>query len=1619
MPPIHLLNELRYLVPSEFESKLLRSGIYSSDDGWSDRARGSGLMFDLSRLEWVDIGSLVQLVLLTESALMAGLRVSVALPIPTERFSEQQWIESEVVAGAAQVIGAQIERRRKVLAFLDYLGFAAALKPKHLGAVVENITILPNYDPERKSARVQSHDESVERPTSGADSDKERLYEFFFPLTWLSEGDAPNTRKMLKFLAGVVGQPKRGLEAIDANAISNVILYELIDNVSRHAGGSGHALVAAWARRDNWVYDKDHYIDCEQPFIEWLSQRQSSSVEIVVGDSGRGIPKVLKKSFEASSASRRQGTKTGKNKTAQILQWSLDRWSTSRPTKRLRGTRGLYRVDRVVSKYQGMVTLRAESSMVARDHGGPSYDQAVVANQMLSTIPGTIMRCRMPSFHEDSTPRIAIGRVPRVVTFDQVNLGVIGPEGIEKPLIEKLRDRLAGGDVDEPVCVLAIVEGATSPSLAVETALRQCVETRHPGTLVIFGLPGGWDLLEGAIDSINSEHEKQSRGIESASAKHFRIWDPVLVIGPQGQFGWVGTDRPAKLVLEHLLSSANGVMSNEALRTLIPNGKVRAAILKYFRSDTNLIRFQIESLELLVTGSEIAAYVLRLVNTYLTKPGERDGILTGKVFRTPSLLLVNRWLDVKKIVERSCGVELLMFALSQQVIKSRAWSSVGPANTILADSTVAATHLEKMREYLGTDVDQQTIPGETGAPVLPGSRVLPDGARVIVYCDVMAASEAVGRCLRQVRREGAQAIAIACVVDARETQGSELTLLDMKVPVISLTSLDMVVPETTTMSISNINPITRKIEETIDRHLTYEISRGALDELIRENKALHFSHVGRPIGRHFTFYLNALPFDSPLISETFDKLIDRVINAWNDSIGRSESPKLEVWHPAPEPKPSEPARRFAEMIKNRRKDVALIRTISRESAYGRWVFTGTQDSSVSHPTVVIVDWGALTGTTVMQMVRLAAEAGARRILVCVFLSQIDSDEESFLRSIRMLQVRTKARQFETFKSLPFEGSELIEIFPQVVVTFLSGFPIEAYSRYECPVCQQLDRLSQENYPNALLKNFAIHQEETRLRLRDRKELQDAEPRDFDNNSIDSESLLWMVDFRGTLVEALTSTASRYAVGNRIRSMFQNAKASQLPSPEILRFLRFLSVESQWLRKPPLYFSDLRDTIAEMALLVALNPAIPEGDRLNATIVLRTSNKALFAKRFSSLFRALSVSDSLLRQLLYDAFTYLTRPYHQTATVFEPLRDGLKDVQAGIDDRSLQLLGNDAGEISATVEILLMRAQTELATAGARQDTPVQSWSHLRHIFSAENYHPHDSVPKAANWILPGLDAEIIERQIEKRSSSPRANPDVVGWLKSLKEAWTTCSRFLDYNILPRLVRLKPVLLSQDARDALGDDTVKPLIRLIDELPKSKAPVSESEFSRLVNRISEDPDTAISTEVWANYKANVDWYSEHLLRAREESRRPSRLIEFIFTAPRPLRSIVNSVYENLKQKHLLPENLRVSGIEGLSDQLVFCTETLLRDVVNEVFLNISSHLSNPRKPVDVCLNSESAQDGVIFTVSNDNSKTKEPAGQGLHRLDNRLKAFSGNIKPNPRPEDRRWTYSVDVFFLKGE
>lgn len=775
MAHIHIGEKLRHLVPSEFEPLFVGKSIYSKKArGWSAPARRFGLFFDLSRVEWFELSSLVQLILLVESAIREGIEVKLALPLPHALKWERVWMLNTSVEAAAEEVQNRIKRRSAARSFLDHLQIKRALRAEHLKEQSRLLQILEDYDP--GSEETQDEEQKWQIKSEDLDSSREviqqeRLYRNCFPLTWVSRDQTQDMETMARFLLNVIGKSSRGLVMLDASTIANVILYELVDNVAEHATKTSWALIAAWAGPEGFRFNPKNYLVCERGYIEWVSQRRTTFVEVVVGDSGVGVPQKLTESYRQARAVGEPMPTDFSNETANVMIWAFDRWSSSKYQRADRGTRGLYRVDRVVRKYNGLITMRSEDKFVGWDHGGHAYDVAICSDEKLSVLPGTVLRLRLPAFHEESLSWRDQLIEAKSLNFEIFSVSTLSDQGMTSSDVDKLKPLLQKTGINTPFCVIVAIRESSYPREAVEAVLRQLVEIRHPSAVVLCGLPGGWSAIESAVDSVNSEYEKRRLGQESVGREHFEIWDPVLVVLENGDRShiWVGASDACRKVLDGLVNEG-GRLSPQRLKELLPDQAIREFTLRQLRNDRNLVAFrEDETIEIQFTASDIAQKIGNMLASWVS--GLVSAQPSGHVYRTPSLSLVKKWLDLREIVARVCGPQLASLALSIRLKANGSWKKEGPAEVILADSMADSDQVQSLRRSLGIN-RIEVMSGEEEVLIPPRIPLLHKQLRVLIYCDIVSSGEAARRCAEQVLRDEAVPVTIACLFDARREKSS-------------------------------------------------------------------------------------------------------------------------------------------------------------------------------------------------------------------------------------------------------------------------------------------------------------------------------------------------------------------------------------------------------------------------------------------------------------------------------------------------------------------------------------------------------------------------------------------------------------------------------------------------------------------------------------------------------------------------------------------------------------------------------------------------------------------------------------------------------------------------------
>jgi orotate phosphoribosyltransferase len=1585
--PVVVAAALSQLTPAELDIALHDAQVYDRQTGWSRTAQKFGIHFELSCVEWVELEAVVSVLLLLERAKVDGLSTFVTLPVP--------YVMNRMPDGSADS-PARAQRRAAVVRYLEYLRFREAASVGHVAGPVLQYLDQPT-SPRRQVAADAS--ETRVRP---------KLYRYVFPLIWLSSGDDEQISSMVNFIRLVVGDPERGVQSLDAMAIANVLLYELIENVRSHSGASGHALVAARTRLAADSPRAADYYATDRAYVEWLRGAERPVVELVIGDSGLGTDCTLQGAYEAARDTKSITPVRDWSDAANILAWSLDRWSSREATDGKRGTRGLYRVNRVVTKYQGLVSVRSGATAVVADHGGANYDSIDRVDGLAAT-PGTTVRLWVPAFRTYIPERQSAQ--PRYrASYRFAGLGHLSSDGLTAESRSRLLDALRSGRKTAR-CLVAVVEGGVHDRRALESFLRDVTEVRHPAALLVFGLPGGWELVSGAVESVNLDHERRRRSDEHASSTHFEIWDPVLVVGSSAsEYAWVGATETVRLVLDALLQQSR--LTATDLASLLPDERVRGEALRNLRNDPALVAIAEDgAMTLRVSLKALADDIQQKVSRHITT--HREGVRKGP-FITPSLNTVNGWIDVPTVLARISTPFVGLFVLTERVRAE--FQRDLSVTAVLADASVPAAHVEIVRTLINAS-RKEVIPGETGLREAEGARVLEPGANVLVYADVIASGESAGRCIAQALRDGANVVAVACVVDARAVPSPFVAYAGVQFPLVSVTAAEFVTEREGEHAAEFIDPVTHRPEQQVlaPEPLNYELSEPEFAELLRKTGALHFRHVGnRALSRHFTLYLDpsVLLRDEVVVSR-----IDSTIRTWlQGHTATSESSNAVILTVATDRETGSP---LPELVRNLQQKFQNItaRVVERRPAFGRWIFALQDASRLESSRAVVIDWGALSGHTITRLVEVAATHGAREILALVFVSQLSEDEERFLRSIS--EVRPPVMTSKSQLSLPLTGESRVQTSDisrrgrihsrtrsTVSFKFLAHFSIEAYGpTTNCPSCKQLDRMAGEEYPTSLLRDYAAALKTQRLRRWKREELQSGVADAGGAPRVTAAVAGAMAEFRAKLQHALSSTRSRADVRDMFAEMATALERGGPISDAACAVIHFLAVEYQWLSRPPLHFAELRDLIARLSAAVVRHPDADTDIMVSAIVVYRIGNKALFAVKYAELFAAVAANAEALKQMLYSAFTYIARPYAQVVERLRPMLASLQEIEVNSYSWPVRL----PADVGATLTALSARAEFEYARAEQRATPSREAWRQLRAAIDVEQAKHHPVTVAAMSRMMPGSDVAAIEAAVERveRGAEHALPPDLLDWIRHLDEYWTPCRRFLDRTLLPLLARMSDIVHSDDFRATVGPEVGSRLREII----QSKSPVAESKFGLLLRDAAQRPDTIITRRNWRLYINELAWYYNGVFKTQDETGGPAAIVEFVRTIPSSVVGAIRSIVAAAD----VPTEVRVEGLDELpvDDAGVFCPDFLLRDVLQHLLSNAWRHRRLGKVPgIRFAVDIEAECVTLSARTWHTEARVADTSG-GITELNRRLAPFDARIVMNTRPMKSRFTFESQL------
>lgn len=1579
------------LTPGTFD-ELVTEAQYRGSGQWHPSAK-EGLLFDLSRLTWVDPGALAQLALIAMRGLRDGVRVSIAMPSLLPGLAESRRLRPARMQ-------TRLDNRKAVREFLQYMQFPKCLGAGHLRDFEGKLRVLENFD-------FDSPDVAAEHGLQDAlEAQSERTYRYHLPLSWLGTADAGALAEHAGALVRLLGDPTRGFQSLQAETIANVIFRELVDNALTHSRSGSSCLIAAWASLPKSLLGAQRRSRRGQPqeldFLAWAGSSGSGLVEVFVGDDGVGIHSTLKEAFKDA---RRRGAPAAQelpDTPESIVAWAFDRWSTSRGGEsERRGTRGLYRLDRVVKKLQGCVTLQSGPFSVTWDHGGPSFDKLHrYRPARLAERPGTFARVRLPAFQKSRAAlqhsRRGQGRAARenehVPTMKVIELGALRSEGIDaqgRALLMR-----AVGETPASSWLVAHVSGGECSRRALEDALSLLTQVRHPHPTIVVGLPGGWELVEGAIDSINQDLQLEGILAEARSPDRTSVSDPVLVLGPGGEIGWAGVPPG----VAELLGSAT-LGDGRFSASLEPGGELQS-----LRVDSEVLGFESEGTILLYQSMpRLAQIVSEAIRRSIRE--RLAGTRKGGPFLTPALRRVSTWLDPDVLVRSSVSREIALIVLAW---RCRAMCE-GPGRTpsaLIHEDSEDDRNGRNLAELL--QLRPVAAAGESAAgksAELARSHLGP-GESACLYVDVLVSGAGIRRTAEQLLQRGNSVSFVACLVDGRREASTGVEVLDTNIPVFSVVRETLETDATGSCVI--IHPHSKQPESGTEAMAGRGYGRLEFEQILRVcegRDALRLDHVGNPIGRHFTFYLDVEALISePVLRGAFVEAARHLLG----SAGRNDD--TEVWYPTSEAVGSvAAAERLAEEVSR-----ALgfsARGIPRRPDGGRWSLPSRVAGKVPKQ-VLVVDWGAVSGSTVEQMAMLAARAGCDSVLSLVFLSQMTAQEEAFTRAVRSLGVLRRAEPDGEQIELDLGGAHEVgdtakgmECLVSARFEALGFFPIAVYDPLTCPACKIARELDSLHFPTVLLRECALSEAKRYHQVSREKLLSRVRSTTQDERTLILEAVRW----RHRLVAALTSTKARKDVLDRLVEAAGCERWG--PASEEAALVWLLEYERHWLDHPPLQLPNASELVAVLAAGVAGTREVPRDRRLGAVWVLKCASIETFAERLYMLFEG--ADDAVRRCLLLAA-----------CSAFEPLdrqilsRWARAQVRSSLDrirTLGLESVAGEKAEFRDTIDGLISRVSRADSLAEIASQTPREVWRALRELVVDDSGQTHHSLSYQMETMRVASERRAIDAAlaaaVEGEDVVARIPPELCEILSVIPDNWRGCCEFLD-GIATRLRGIRKIVGNELGHSlGRGGDKERWLSFVDDERP-----ISERDLAKLVRGIASDLHGLLRSDRWEYFKSEVDWLASAIVAIDP----PSRLRTWVLSCPasvfRAFRAAVGESRVQHGGRVTVPEE-DLAALEGLPS--VFATDELLRDLAHEILSNAVKHAApEGTEAIAVGIVAEIQQDLLRIVFRYRGTRASKRPGQGLAGLRARLSAFGGDLNEIRIEPDSEVTFELEVLVQVG-
>jgi hypothetical protein len=1579
-----------------------------------DDFKNKSIFFDLSKCQFAELGALAQLILTIESYIKNNHTIFIALPSIKPSTNQKKTTENK------EWVKYITDKQISATNFIKKTGFVSILQ-KLSKIYNTEIYFTEEYDYDKQGTEIDI--ESFTDTFSVLYEEiliNEENYKFLLPFKLIDtkEDDLNDTiSKFEKNLEKILENQERGLDNFDVKVIKNVILPELIKNVKYHSN-TRYAIFTIGLINTRSIFYEEKYEEylakpgakrkinpIENSHIKKIKEHKiESQVEIYFGDCGKGI---LNPEFEKKVI---KDFNKQLSKPKEFLAIAFNRWSSIQDNNERRGTKGLYRLKRVVDKYKGMIHIKTSKS------NGGFFNGQFIYQDLESKFNGTLINIRLNSQRENKTFKISNQRLLKSIPWVSEKIKI--DEKLK--CLEIIENKVKNG-----VNLLLIIDlrhfDFSNQNKLFEEFLYEISLINHPSAIVLY-LINNEEIDNESIDTfINSVSErilevkkrikninKDSLSPDSDEPELEDIHDPVLVITNNNKTFWYGASEK---LIEILNESCDNLQEDKFLKIgelasyKKLNSREQQEISNYLETDNNLVVLDDdEMIEFNFYGIE-EHYENKIKNF---KPS-----LSNKKICTPKLSIVENWININELIEEDENG----FALCLYIKYSKHCGDINKLvkhkTFVLIDSSIQLNLTKKFSELIGLkNKNIRNIEDEIDFSMPKRTKLFNEKSNVIFLTTIVSSSETIRRLVKYAKRDKAIPDVILCIQNSRIKKISKLETWNETTNIISIyqknTEESIDVEERNDKYFLDklkdfenpeivINP--KYLEETPKEFQNKLSIEEHILNYLKENKFLHYNHFGKYNKRHFTFYLDKLRIVDSISNNVFisEKLTSTIAN-WK---AQNNIDKFTLY-----------------INKNLVHNQSSFELFLKSIPIAKYKFINLDHTSFNDENdknIIYFDFGILTGDSINSLISKVENVD--NLLICILFNQSINTNADIYKRIDKLKFERNFNLLETeIKKVKFQ------------VEYLYNLPLSFFNSETCPICEHRRALDYYKLDNPYFEDF-INNRSERLKQNSADDIYDLEyPVDFyysekkeeRQQELSNVTIFQMYELKILLENAVFITQSRIELFKYIHTLYSNIE-DEIKNHEskIYSLIYYLSHEINWLQREPFVFRDFRILLSKIALKVAtinINflssyfeerkiKTIPSKNlatryKYSAISVLRSADKLLFCQNIYKIVETTKTdnnfSDNLLQNTLYHISSFFKNSYNKSEIYFFYISNELEKIL-----KELAITDNQKDSIHF---IINENKKSRLKTYSVKEEPNrfrvlKEEWMK---IYSEAPRHP--------------ITYEHFKFLYISKNEHRLNDQD---YLKSLLKNWVILKRYLNNLFIENFENYFDLLTNSSYFKHIFKNSIKST-----EYWKGKF----ERMDYIINDFIFNPDTYFSNKI--EYNELLESLKEVFIQNKglSDFEENSTLITLLNDFPANITESINYYFREFPNKsfYILKNNRSNEKLFINLDEefYVYYPSPTLNNYFNNVKQNLEKRLNNGKTINDVKIKFEidiSERDYLIVTIlydsTNENTGTIKKDG-ALNGWNNSLQEFGGSLE-FLAPSEKSVDFKIKLKFLRYE